>query len=88
MANNELVDGLKISDPTSTEKCEDCIMGRQTRCPFNGITEKNLELLELGAFDLWGPSWVCFAGGKIYLMVIVDTGSSYKYGAYPADKSD
>src|SRR5258705_546009 len=36
----------------------------------------------LVSFDLWGPSWVQSAGGKIYFMLIVDGGTSYKYGAY------
>lgn len=88
MANNGLVDGLRISDVGLTGKCEDCIMGRQTRHPFDGATEKNLESLDLVVFDLWGPSHVRSAGGKLYLMIIVDGGSSYKYGAFLADKLD
>lgn len=88
MASHGLVDGLKISDAGLTGKCEDCIMGRQTRRPFDGATEKNLGVLDLVAFDLWGPSRVRSAGGKLYLMIVVDAGSSYKYGAFLADKSD
>ena len=88
MANKGLVDGLRISDLALTGKCEDCILGRQTRRPFDGATEKNLEPLDLIAFDLWGPSRVRSAGGKLYLLIIVDAGSSYKYGAFLADKSD
>jgi hypothetical protein len=64
MANKGLVDGLKISDMTMDGKCEDCIMGRQTRRPFDGETEKDLAPLELVAFDLWGPSRVQSVGGK------------------------
>ena len=88
LANNNLVDGLNISEMTLTGKCEDCVMGRQTRRPFDGVTEKNLAPLDLVAFDLWGPSRTKSAGGKIYLMIIVDAGTSYKYGAYLSDKSD
>src|ERR1700678_1564843 len=88
MARNNLVDGLIISDTTINGKCEDCILGRQTRRPFDGETEKDLGPLDLVAFDLWGPSRVQSAGGKVYLMIIVDGGTSYKYGAYLADKSD
>ena len=69
-------------------KCEDCILGRQTRCPFNGATEKDLLPLELVSFGLWGPSHVQSVGGKLYLIIIVDAGTSYKYGAYLSDKSD
>jgi hypothetical protein len=88
MAKNNLVDGLKISDDNLKGKCEDCILGRQTRRPFDGETEKNLAPLDLVAFDLWGPSRIQSVGGKSYLMIIVDGGTSYKYGAYTSDKSD
>jgi transposase InsO family protein len=88
MANNNLVDGLKLSETAVNGKCEDCILGRQTRRPFDGATKKDLAPLDLVAFDLWGPSRVQSAGGKVYLMIIVDAGTSYKYGAYLSDKSD
>jgi hypothetical protein len=88
MAKGNLVDDLKISEATITGKCEDCILGRQTRRPFDGSTETDLGLLDLVAFDLWGPSRVQSAGGKIYMMIIVDAGTSFKYGAYLSDKSD
>ena len=88
MVKNNLVDGLKISDETLKGKCEDCILGRQTRRPFDGETEKNLAPLDLVAFDLWGPSRVQSVGGKLYLMIIIDGGTSYKYGTYTSDKSD
>ena len=87
-AANKLVDGLKLSGTELTGKCEDCILGHQTRHPFNGETEKGLDPLDLVSFDLWGPSRVQSAGGKIYLMIIVDAGTSTKYGAYLQDKSD
>ncbi len=47
-----------------------------------------MDLLELVSFDLWGPSRTQSAGGKIYLMSIVDVGTSYKHGGYLSDKSD
>ena len=88
MASNNLVDGLKFTDETLNGKCEDCIMGRQTRRPFDGETEKTLAPLDLVSFDLWGPSRTQSAGEKVYLMIVIDAGTSYKYGAYLADKSD
>lgn len=69
-------------------KCKDCILGRQTRHPFDGETEKDLALLELIVFDLWGLSCVQSARGKIYMMMIVDGGTSYKSGAYLPIKSN
>jgi hypothetical protein len=88
MVGKNLVDGLKVSESTLRGKCEDCILGRQTRRPFDGVTEKVLDPLELVSFDLWGPSQVQSEGGKTYFMPIVDGGTSYKYRAYLADKSD
>ena len=88
MSKEKLVDGLIISGNDLRGKCEDCIIGRQTHRPYDGMTEKNLDPLELVSFDLWGPSHVQSAGGKIYFMPVVDGGSSYKYGAYLSDKSD
>ena len=88
MANNNLVDDLKISGTTVHGKCENCILGRQTRRPFDGETEKNLAPLELVSFDLWGPSRVQSVGGKLYMQMIVDGGTSFKYGVYLPDKSD
>ena len=80
MATNKLVDSLKLSVKEITGKCEDCILGGQTCHPFDGETEKELDPLDLVSFDLWGPSWVQSAGGKLYLMIIVDAGTSHKYG--------
>ena len=63
-------------------------MGHQAHCPFDGETEKDLEPLDLVSFDLWGPSHAQSAGEKVYLMAIVDAGTSYKQGAYLENKSD
>src|SRR6266540_764113 len=88
MSTGNLVDGLHISGNDLCGKCEDCIIGRQTRRPFDGNTEKDLDPLELVSFDLWGLSRVQSAGEKIYFMPLVDGGTSYKHGAYLSDKSD
>jgi hypothetical protein len=88
MAGGNLVDGLRISESELRGKCEDCVLGRQTRRPFDGSTETTLDPLELVAFDLWGPSRVQSEGGKSYFMPVVDAGTSYKHGAYLPDKSD
>jgi Reverse transcriptase (RNA-dependent DNA polymerase)/GAG-pre-integrase domain/gag-polypeptide of LTR copia-type len=88
MATGKLVDGLTISGDELSGKCENCIMGRQTRRPFDGETDKSLDPLELVSFDLWGPSRTQSASGKVYMMIMVDAGTSCKYGDYLADKSD
>ena len=83
-----MVDGLRISSNDLDGKCKNCIMGHQACCPFDGETKKDLEPLDLVSFDLWEPSHTQSAGGKVYLMAIVDAGTSYKQGAYLEDKSD
>ena len=88
MAKQNLVDSLQISGVKLTGRCDDCILGRQTHHPFDGTTEKALPPLDLISFDLWGPSRVQSIGGKIFLMIIIDAGTAYKYVAYLADKSD
>lgn len=88
MATRNLVDGLKISKEETNGKCIDCILGHQTHRPFDGETEKSLPPLDLISFDLWGPSCVQSIGGKLYLMIIVDGGTSFKFGAYLSDKLD
>ena len=60
----------------------------QTCRPFDGTTERELLPLDLVSFDLWGLSHVQSVGGKVYLMILVDTGTSYKHGAYLPDKSN
>ena len=88
MASKNLVDGLDISEMAADGQCENCILGHQTHRPFDGETQKDLDTLELIAFDLWGLSHMQSAGGKIYIMLIVDTGTSYKSGSYLPDTSD
>ena len=56
MASKNLVNELIISETAISGKCEDCIMGHQTCQPFDGITEKNLNPVNLITIDLWGPS--------------------------------
>ena len=88
MVSGNLVEGLKVSSSDLRGRCEDCVLGRQTRRPFDGVSERDVDPLSLVSFDLWGPSRVQSSGGKIYFMPILDAGTSYKYGAYLSDKSD
>lgn len=90
MEKADLVDGLKgaITDYNIEGKCEDCILARQTRRPFDVPTNPNVRPLELVAIDLWGPSRTQSVGGKVYMMNIVDSGTSFKHAVFLGDKSD
>ena len=64
MVSENLVDGLRVSARDLRGKCEDCVLGRQTRRPFDGATETDLDPLELVSFDLWGLLRTSSVGGK------------------------
>ncbi|KAF7372248.1 Gag-Pol polyprotein [Mycena venus] len=83
-----LVDNLDITNMTVEGKCISCRAGCQHARPYDGHTDPNAPPLELVAFDLWGPLRVASPGGNIYMMLIVDSGSSHKYVAFLKDKSD
>ena len=62
--------------------CEDCVMGKQTRHPFDGNTHPATKVLEHVHIDLWGPSCVISIGGKQYMMEAVNA-----YGGTQKDTS-
>jgi len=83
MLRKELVDGLTIEeDGNAPGKCEDCILGKHAAWPYDKEVEPEDEVLERIHVDLWGPASVESVRGALYLMVLVDGGSSMKFG-YP-----
>ncbi len=88
MASKNLVDGLEITSDSLHGRCEDCILARQARRPFDEPTDPEVDALDLVATDLWGPSRTASVSRKTYMMVIVDSGTSFKEGEFLADKSD
>ncbi len=56
MALKNLVDVLEITSDPLQGRCEDCILARHARRPFDEPTDPNVDPLELVATDLWGPS--------------------------------
>ncbi|KAJ7734115.1 hypothetical protein B0H16DRAFT_1327775, partial [Mycena metata] len=61
MAAQKLVDGLKIVSSELRGMCEDCILGKQDKAPFNDEVVHETKPLERVHLDLWGkartPSW-------------------------------
>ena len=83
LLRKELVDGLIIEeDGNAPGKCEDCILGKHAAWLYDKEVEPKDEVLEHIHVDLWGPASVKSVGGALYLMVLVDGGSSMKFG-YP-----
>jgi hypothetical protein len=68
----EWVEGLAVYDIDDEGFCEDCLSGKQTRWPFDGIYEPEKEAGENGYMDLWGPAQVTGTGNKNWLFHLLD----------------
>ena len=56
MYRKGIVEGLTITNlACQPGLCEDCIMGKQSRCPFDGNTHPASEVLKRIHIDFWGP---------------------------------
>lgn len=87
MARTGVVHGLVIlpSHP-NCGKCEDCIMGKQSRRPFDSIVTRETEILGCVHVDLWGPASVQSTGGKLYMMLFVDGKGAHRAGYFLSHK--
>ena len=72
LSKKRMVDGLScIVD--SYGKCEDCILGKQHRLPFNSENYRRVRAsLELVHYDLVGPMQNNSIGGSTYFMTFID----------------
>jgi transposase InsO family protein len=66
------VQGLVVAGSDAEGFCEDCLSGKQTRRPFDGVHEAEEEAGEREYMDLWGPSEVTGVGGKNWLYHMLD----------------
>jgi hypothetical protein len=79
------VNGLHVREGGMDSLCEDCILGKQTRCPFDGEVEK--EVGKHSYLDLWGPAQVTSVSGKHYMFHIVEGHSGAPWTYYLAHKT-
>jgi hypothetical protein len=87
MRTRNLVDGLDIVGPTKVDdKCEDCLVGKAVRRPFDGEVEREKEILERVHTDLTGPMRTTAKGGFRYSMPVVDGHSGLTKDFYLKDK--
>ena len=77
MQSDQMVLGLDITSTSVNGKCEDCIFGKQSRRPFDAEITPETKVLERVHVDLWGPASKQSPSGKLYMMLIIDGGSSY-----------
>ena len=73
-------DGLLDSfDFESYESCESCLMGKMTKAPFTGQSERANDLLSLIHTDVCGPLSSPARGGYLYFITFTDDFSRYGY---------
>ncbi len=85
MANNSVVDGLKIST-TEYDECKGCIMGKGHRYPFpKARSSSTRNMLELVHSDVIGPMETKSLGGSRYILTFIDDYSKWTV-VYPMRK--
>ena len=63
----------------SLDACEPCLMGKMTKTPFSGTTERATNLLEIIHTDVCGPMSVKARGGYSYFLTFTYDFSRYGY---------
>ena len=63
----------------SFDDCEPCLMGKMTKTPFSGTTERANDLLEIINTDVCGPTSVEARGGYSYFLTFTNDLSRYGY---------
>jgi hypothetical protein len=87
LASKGMVEGLNITSLETRGRCEDCIYGKHTHQPFDEVVTPETEVLERAHLDLWGRARMQSMGGKSYMMLIEDRGSSHMEGYFLDSKS-
>ena len=73
-------DGLLSSfDFESFDTCESCLLGKMTKAPFTGRSERASDLLGLVHTDVCGPMSSIARGGFQYFIAFIDDFSRYGY---------
>jgi hypothetical protein len=82
-------DGLLTSfDFESYETCEAYLLGKRTKMPFSGFSERASNLLELIHTDVCGPISTRTRGGYQYFITFTDDLSRYGYVYLMKHKSE
>ncbi|KAF5376302.1 hypothetical protein D9615_008480 [Tricholomella constricta] len=87
MVRSEMVKGLDVTKLSVNGRCEDCIMGKQTRRPFDEEVTPESKPNQRVSFDLWGPAHIKTTNGKHYMMLGCDQGGAGVKGWFLADKT-
>jgi hypothetical protein len=89
LKSKNMAEGLTFSPTDSLGFCEGCVLGKQTRLPFNksGATRAT-DLLELVHIDLNGKQSESSIGGANYFMLVIDDFSRYTSVYFIRNKDD
>ena len=79
---------LKSFDFESFGVCEFCLMGKMTKSPFTGTSERANDLLALIHTDVCGPMSTVARGGYSYFITFTDDVSRYGYVYLMRHKSE
>jgi hypothetical protein len=70
------------------KKCESCLLGKMTKAPFTGKSERAKDLLELIHTDVCGPMSINARGNFSYFITFTDDYSRYGYVYLMKHKSE
>jgi hypothetical protein len=70
---------LNSFDFESFDICESCLLGKMTKAPFTGQSERTSDLLEFFHTDVYGPMSYVARGGFQYFITFTDDFSRYGY---------
>jgi hypothetical protein len=71
---------LSSFDFESFDTCESCLLGKRTKAPFTGQSERATDLLGLVHTDVCGPMSSIARDGFLYFNTFTDDFSRYGYG--------
>jgi len=66
-------------DYKSYETCETCLLGKMTKIPFTGKSERSKELLGLIYIHVCRPMTIHLMGGYTYFIIFIDDHSRNGY---------
>jgi hypothetical protein len=70
---------LNSFDFESFDICESCLLGKMTKAPFTGQSERTSDLLKFVHTDVYGPMSSVARGGFQYFITFTDDFSRYGY---------
>jgi hypothetical protein len=87
MARKKLVDGLNITDRELKSLCENCVIGKATKHPFDAEVIHEVEPLDCVHINLWGPACTPSWSKSVYMMLACDSSTSLAFPIFLTKKN-